>query len=194
MVDAAAAANGDERKLDQMLERTLLMEIREQCLEVLIANDLLAQSVGRDALRIAGSPTRLTWFAINGLLRAAAIVSKCLWPPNVQEYGWRGDQLRDRLNIPDDCPLADRRLRDRLEHFDEYLHARWKRNPRGNYFDGNVGSLATMMIPPPQDEDIMRHFEPDSWTVIWIGERYDLSPMVAAAADLLERVKKELGW
>src|SRR2546428_224252 len=56
------------------------------------------------------------WFALLGLLTAAANISKLLWGSHPR----RAD-LRALLGVEDDSPLRVRKLRNDLEHFDERL-------------------------------------------------------------------------
>src|SRR5581483_2573832 len=59
------------------------------------------------------------------LLLHTSNVSKILWPgaPGESRAAQRGAELRKLMALPDEHPLAQRTLRNHLEHYDERLDA-----------------------------------------------------------------------
>src|SRR3954468_20391091 len=81
------------------------------------------------------------WSAIQSILIAAANVSKILWPARSQSAA-RGAMLRALLNIDANNTLADRKLRNHFEHYDERIED-WISDQRSAvYIDQIIG-------PPP---------------------------------------------
>jgi len=135
----------------------------------LAADDLAA------ALR-SGDMDRI-WYSIQGVLVAAANVSKLLWPnPRDEHIPYRGEMLRQILGVPDDSPLRSRTLRNTFEHFDTRLEDWMLSSERHAFVDENVGPIS--MLPKVRDEDRHRHFDSTTWTVYFRGKAYELRPMI----------------
>src|SRR4051794_1539773 len=60
------------------------------------------------------------WYHVHGMLTAAAMVSKTLWPIRRVNQA-RGELLRSVFKVPADSPFQSRRVRDGFEHFDERI-------------------------------------------------------------------------
>src|SRR5947209_2090962 len=67
------------------------------------------------------------WYSVQALLVAVANVSKLLWPEstNKRNSDKRNKEdaarLRKLLEVSDTSPLKSKRMRNRFEHFDEWL-------------------------------------------------------------------------
>ena len=110
----------------------------------------------------------------NAIIHAGAI-SRFLWPtkgkgPAGRKTQARGAYLRRALQVPDDSPLADRKLRNAIEHFDERLD---------EYLaDGIVGIVMPHHIGLPLDTSgvpahLFRAFYLDSLTFQILSETYE---------------------
>jgi len=118
----------------------------------------------------------LTLYAIQNFLVAVANISKFFWPPK-PKYQKRGEELRNSLGIKNDSPIRQREGRNRFEHFDEWLEE-WATSSKGNNFiDSNIGPINKMVVGIAQ-EDILRNLDPTTWTLTFIGEKYELKPMI----------------
>jgi hypothetical protein len=109
----------------------------------------------------------------NIVLQGAAI-SRFLWPTDGR-FKARGKFLREKLSVNDQSPLRSRKLRNMMEHFDEYLDTHL------------AGSIAGMFIPdyfglkPVPDGTplrIFRAFYTDTAEFEILGETFALTPMV----------------
>lgn len=93
--------------------------------------------------------------------------------------------LRRQCEIKDDSPLADRRLRNAIEHFDERLDAYLANGIVGIILPHYVGqSIEPSGIPGY----IFRAFYTDSLVFEIIGERYEIPPLI----DELQRLEGAL--
>jgi hypothetical protein len=135
------------------------------------------------------------WYSVQGILIAAANVSKIFWPSDVR-YASRGKALRELLGLTAESPLGPqgaRKLRNHFEHFDDRIDKWAEGLARGEssvYVDSNVGSLEMISIPGLTSERVMRHFDPSDWSVSFRGIRYPLQPIQQALAELGARVKE----
>lgn len=78
----------------------------------------------------------LTVFELQEALSHAAAVSRFFWPASsVMLAAARGLRLRDAFGMAESNPLADRRLRNAIEHFDERLDRFLTGDPTGYLFD-----------------------------------------------------------
>jgi len=132
-------------------------------------------------------------FVLNHLQNAiihAGAVSRHFWPTKgkgaaARKTQARGALLRRQCEIKDDSPLADRRLRNAIEHFDERLDAYLANGIVGIILPHYVGqSIEQSGIPG----HIFRAFYTDSLVFEIIGERYEIPPLI----DELQRLEGAL--
>ncbi len=124
------------------------------------------------------------WKGVQSFLVFSGNVSKLLWPPNAK-YKARGNQLRESLGVEDDNALNDRKLRNCFEHFDEHLEEWLKRNEGKTLVDHCIGSRGMLSSVEPQL--FRRFFEPDTLSMIFIGEEFPLMPLQAALWTVIKR-------
>jgi hypothetical protein len=115
----------------------------------------------------------------NIVLQGAAI-SRYLWPTE-KRYAARGARLRKVLSVADECPLKSRKLRNQMEHFDEYLDDYLKK--------GIVGHIIPHYFGPSSDaggvpEHFFQAYFTDTGAFEVLGERYEILPI----ADEIARI------
>ncbi len=114
--------------------------------------------------------------AIQAVLAAAGNASKLLWPGTpTRVIPDRGQVLRERLGIPDDSPLRNRRIRNHLEHFDERLEAFFANGDR-SWSDIIVGSEPGSRPDYPRT-DYFRRYDPETDEVGFSYEVIMLKPI-----------------
>lgn len=125
-------------------------------------------------------------------LQMAANVSRLFWPPRNRA---RGDHLRSLANIPQSHALADRTLRNHIEHLDERLDQWTAVSPRpfltiqlvlhddypasGAMRDEVVNATAIL-------------YDCRTQTVQLFGDTFDLPALRAALEDILDLVSRAL--
>lgn len=125
----------------------------------------------------------------NAVIHAGAI-SRHFWPTKgkgaaARKAGARGAYLRRRYGVTDNSPLADRRLRNAIEHFDERLDAYVENGIVGYIVPHYVGpSLEPSEVPG----HIFRAFYTDELVFEVIGERYTIPPLIDELEWLEERI------
>lgn len=87
-------------------------------------------------------------------------------------------------------PSANTDIRNHLEHYDERLERWWQESTDHNHIDRIVGP-STMIDADFHELDWFRHFDPQSGTLIFWGEQYDLEALVRAAKELLSTAERE---
>lgn len=104
-----------------------------------------------------------------------AAVSRFFWPIG-KKYQKRGAFLRERFRLDDESPLKSRDLRNRMEHYDEYLD---------DYFSTKqiVGHILPDYVgPEPVEEQVPYHlfraFFTDTGRVAILGVRFELQPLL----------------
>lgn len=124
--------------------------------------------------------THGVWAGAQLLLGAAANVSKLLWPH--RDDGLNAD-LRRLLDADGATALRDRSLRNSLEHLDERIVA-WSRENLGTRFTDSiiVGSREDLPRPLP-----LRGFLANEFSVVLLGETYELVPIVGALEHIATR-------
>lgn len=138
------------------------------------------------------------YYFLQSLLTALGNISKILWPimkkgdergNEIREN--RGKELREALNVKDDSALRSRRLRDTFEHFDERMDTWFEAEERRGFSDRSVGSMEGIIIP--SEKDRLRVFDPETWTLICLGQQYKLGPAIQAAYELYEMIQEKTG-
>jgi len=135
------------------------------------------------------------WYSIEAFLRATGNISKVFWPPRPREKELqaatekRGVTLRRILQIGEDSPLKSRVLRDHFEHYDERIDE-WYRDEkgRGDLIDSNLWGRKHLA----KRKGYLRNFDPDEWTLFFVGDEVELKPLIAAVESLLPKVSSPL--
>jgi hypothetical protein len=177
-----------ERRILELFE----FQVEFQCHAVLFAAAELERALERRAVLSA-------WVAIQNLLTAAANLAKTLWGQS-KKFDAERKPLRDRLGVDDSWLLSRVVVRNRFEHFDEYL-TDWSKLPNQPrfYVDLAITDTDTPSIiredgtPAADEKDLFRQFNPRTGEVVFWGERFDLRQVVDEATQLLETARKGTG-
>ncbi|MAS94683.1 MAG: hypothetical protein CMO55_15905 [Verrucomicrobiales bacterium] len=122
-------------------------------------------------------------FALNdaqNILNQGAAISRFFWPTG-KKYQERGERLREAFQISDDSALKDRKLRNMVEHYDEYLDDYLRNNFAGQYVPDYFGPS------PPDDRGPLKLFRAyfvDNGHFEIFGESYEVAPLVESIIDL----------
>ena len=112
-----------------------------------------------------------------------AAISRFFWPS--EKYKKRGEYLRNSFGIGDDNPLRCRTLRNRMEHYDEYLDDYLGESFRG----GRI--LPDYIGPQPTGKEevpyhLFRAYYVDTGRVSILGVDFELQPIMDAISDIGE--------
>jgi len=105
-----------------------------------------------------------------------AAISRFFWPID-KRYASRGAYMRECFKLDDSSPLKSRDLRNRMEHYDEYLDDYFSRQDVfGNILPDYIGK-------EPSEEEmlgfhIFRAYFVDTGRVSILGVKYELQPLV----------------
>ena len=167
--------------MELMLLRVFQRQVELQLKALLDAHARLMAALGRTA------PDEV-WFAVEGLLSAAANVSKALWGQGSAANAAR-QPLRDSLCVSEASPFSERRMRNHFEHYDERLDEWWVKSPTHNIADRNimpVGAIAGI-----DRLGMFRQLDPTTLNVVFWGDTFNIPEIVAEASRLLPIVVKE---
>lgn len=166
--------------MDRFLLQVFAAELETQCDFVVIgarqANEALSRNDVDD-----------TWFAIQGVLSAAANASKLLWGTRHQPKDRRKD-LREFAEVDESSPLRSRTLRDHFEHFDERI-AEWFGNDSHKVYVGrNIGTPGGISLNGKEPEKQFGFFDTSKPAVTFWTDEVNLNDIVMEAS----RVKRTL--
>jgi hypothetical protein len=148
--------------------------------------------------RAGQPPDPLIWIPLETFLMFTAKVSKMLKPVGVDgkwseksrfsqdtfEYRkFRGSKLRAILQVTNNSPVLDRKVRNASEHFDEDLDKWTAEQPRVTAEDLETGASPISPQPPMRKAP-----DSDSWTIEVAGETLDLTQIEAELQRILDRV------
>jgi hypothetical protein len=167
--------------VDQRLQDLFKWEIAFQCDCILRANDHL-QTASNEPM-----PTRDVseiWYALQGLLIAAANIQKLAWGQGGKKGPQRAD-LRTSLAITDNSALHNPDLRNDFEHFDERLDEWYATAPHQNYTTRGTSSF----LNPFDDPSFagFGHYDRAIGVITFEQKKHSLSvpPVVAEARRIL---------
>lgn len=185
----------NEKKL-----RVFLEEVSLQCRFAIIAGKDLARYYKNMEQMVLSQQIREPdywletdrfWYSVQALLVAVANVSKLLWPEdtNKRHSDKRNKEdaamLRKRLEVSDASLLKSKRMRNRFEHFDEWLERVVK--PKTTYVGLHIGQMPFI---ENQDEKIYaRNFNPQQGTIIFQEETFSIPNVIEAAVDLEHKAR-----
>lgn len=112
------------------------------------------------------------------ILHQAGCVARYFFPSRPGKtrcHMMRAEQLRFAFSVDDESHLADKTLRDALEHFDERLDTYLNSNEVGEFVLGEVGHV------PRGSETHLRIFKGfymQSKTFVLLDQRYEMAPIV----------------
>jgi len=169
--------------MDVMLLRLFQRQILLQTQAILMAaHDLEKALLVSDGIGM--------WVAVQNLLTAAANISKACWGQQ-ERFADDREPLRLSLGIPDDSPLRRVVMRNRFEHFDEYLDKWWKGSTNHNYLDMSV--MPPGAVQGLEEKEMFRVFDPTTSDLVFWGMRFNLRELIAAVQALHPVVSAEAG-
>ena len=122
---------------------------------------------------------------VQNIVNQGAAISRYFWPSD-EKYQTRGSALREAFGIDDSSPLKDRKLRNMVEHFDEYLDDYLRRTFAGQFVPDYFG-------PAPDDDHgpliLFRAFFTDTGMFEVLGEAFSIQPILDAISDLHEMLE-----
>ena len=164
--------------MDSSVLQRYLTEVINQYRFAVLSLEMLRKSLDLHDLDIPDdkSVDDYVFLYAHAFLTHVASISKLLWPeartrqrrPLAEE---RSEELRSILNISEDSPINNRRLRNHFEHYDERLDE-WASEERRYYIDRIIAPIGT--ISGFDDKDYMRRFDPTTFQLFFHGESFDL--------------------
>lgn len=175
-LDAFTVKNRKTTLLLKLRPETLNQAQRDSIIKMIKQQIILTRKIERCASRV--------WLNIHSLLDSAAMVSKYLWGDG--KYDEERSWIRKFLDVSEDSPLANRRLRNHFEHFDERLED-WNKS-RGTVSGRLINRVFVdrwVYYPSfeskPTRFDISKSFrflDGDNLVLTYQGEVFDLKSLV----------------
>jgi hypothetical protein len=177
--------------MEKQLLNCFQLEVVRQCRWAILAIEDLEEALkGLTSGKLAHEygMSRL-WMSIQTFLVAVGNISKLLWPSQPQLPD-RGPDLRASLGVGDTSCLKTRTFRNHFEHFDERLETFFLSLKPSEFFyvdanvsPGGINSLATGI----DQNKVLRHFDQESWRLIFRGECYELEPLYKEIVELYRK-------
>jgi len=176
-----------------------LQEMKTQCISVLFAleqfDKRIEECIQPGRFEDCNTPNSEVFRALHSLLTHAANVSRLLFPTRKDDkYAQRrGRRLRDWLGVDDDSPIADRSLRNHLEHYDGRLDT-WVKNTKGPskwFATDNIHPKDMGPNVPP--DSALRAYLIDCNEFYFMGDVYEMAPLVREVRIILETVENVPG-
>ncbi len=177
--------------MEKQLLNCFQLEVARQCRWAILAIEDLEEALkGLTSGKLTHEygMSRL-WMSIQTFLVAVGNISKLLWPSQ-RQIPDRGPDLRTSLGVVDTSCLKTRTFRNHFEHFDERLETFFLSLKPGElfYVDANVspGGIDSLATGIDQNK-VLRHFDPESWRLIFRGECYELEPLYKEIVELYRK-------
>lgn len=178
--------------MEPFFERQYLMEADRQCRHALRAisavNSALDGPLDAEAL----------FFHLHAFLVHVAAVSRLFWPGSSRRSDTgvrakaRGEDLRRRLKLKEQHPVASRDLRNHLEHYDERVDSWVQESTHHNLSTDSVGPISVFSGPTMSARDVLRHYDRDARAFVFRGEEFPLQPIVDGLLDMRERIAQRV--
>jgi hypothetical protein len=175
--------------VDELLCSIYMVEIRFQA--KIAANAMreierLARHRFRGRIREQTERMFGLWTEIHSFLAAVGVISKILWPVKA-EKARRNDalKLRAMLGVDGSSPLADRRVRDAMEHIDERM-AKWYEQNKGRKLAG--WKITANGEPADPNLTSLREFNQDTLKFRTYDAECDLRGLNQAAQNCANRI------
>ncbi len=156
-----------------------LHELRNQCLYTQAAFSVFNQSLEQKT-------TNGVLFAGQAVLTSASQVAAILWPSRARARR-RGEVLREKLGLPAEHGMADRRFVELWERADEKLDDFIKETKGERVLFDFVGSARTLNLPGLKEDGVFRMYDTDNRIFIFRGIGYDLNNLAKAIAEIGRR-------
>lgn len=158
-----------------------LHELRNQCLYTQAALQVFNQSIEQKT-------STGVLFAGQAVLTSASHVAGILWPTRARARR-RGEVLREKLGLPAEHAMADRRFVELWEHADEKLDE-FVRTTKGErvLFD-HVGSPASLNLPGLKESGVYRMYDTDNRVFTFRGIGYNLVNLAKAIEEIGRRAE-----
>jgi hypothetical protein len=166
--------------MDQRLIKIFQLQIALQCKFLLRA----CEDVNRS---LANNDIDGVFYGLQNLLGAGANITKALWGQGMKLETQRAP-LRESLNVTDDSPLKNVKVRNYFEHFDEKLDDWWRKSERRNYADKIIGS--SNAISGLEQVEKFRFFDPLTTDLNILGQEINVQALANEARVILSVIEK----
>lgn len=125
----------------------------------------------------------------------AGALSKFFWPPNRKGdmgrlHKKRGEKLRRILEVKEDSPLSDRKIRNVWEHFDERLDEFVLKFDSGFFLpDCHKGSHTAADGPIAK---IFKLIDTETDCLVLLNEKYFFLPIIDEVQAIYERIREKI--
>ena len=168
----------------QFILGTYLFELATQC-------DFAKLSMAYLRFALEAKDLKLAFYSSHSFLNHVGNISKLLWPDvmtkrKIPESIERGKELRRVLKISENSSLKDKTFRNHFEHYDSRIDEWVLKSKHHVYVDMLIGPVET--ISAVDFNDIMRHFNPDTFLLSFHGGTYDLVSAEKEVTELLNKI------
>lgn len=159
-----------------MFQRQVLM----QCEIVLRADEEITGGLERH-------DNQSVFSGIQNLLNASANIAKALWGQGGNLAAAR-QPLRDSIEVSDNSPLNEVRMRNNFEHFDERLDRWWRESKDHRFADTNV--MPSSAIHGFDEIDRFRAFDSKTGELSFWGDEFNIPEIVNEVRRILPTLRE----
>lgn len=175
-------------QMDPFVENIYLRELARECANAFSAVERI------NALLDGDDMARNEIFReLGDLLQHAAAASRLLWSPERKARAKaRSEHLRSAINVAFEHGLHNRDLRNHLEHYDDRLD-QWVADSQNRIMIGAlIGPRSVVTGDLVKDNEIMRHYDPETKHFVFRGERFDIQRLIDDLSDIYKRTQARL--
>lgn len=174
--------------MDTSVLRIFQAEVELQCKFILAAFHEL------NAARVTKSSDDI-WRHLQSILVASAGLSKMFWGSGEggdEERAKSRLRLRESLQVADNSPLRDVKLRNDFEHFDERLERWFARSEHRNFVGRYIGPTGRLITPSPPPTDQFQQFDPETSLVTFWEHTVSLPDVLSEVSRILPLAHAEV--
>jgi len=169
-------------KTDGMVIFIFYQELIWQCLFVKLSIEDIIKNLAPNEFN-----DQRVYYALQAFFTALGIIAEVLWPKKNRQ---RGKELRYNLNVKDTSVLKNSRFRHYFLHIGQRIDKWTKPSETRGHSDRNIGSGNGWI--EPTEKDRMRTFNPETLTLTFGDEKYELLPAVEAINELYEAAQSRI--
>ncbi|GEM_PF-3509166 len=171
------------------LNRAIIKEMELQC-------DLALKGFEELERSLKEHDEEKIWYSIHSFFSAAARISELLklGEKTMEKHGY-SDDLKELISVPNVSYLSHSKLESTFSSFGEDLK-KWAIKPERTHI-GERNVIAKGCVSGMEEENMLRHFDPESYEFTVRGKTYELKryhEIILEVKDVIENLARRSFW